>query len=104
MRGFFPFGSLCSLRVRMTAISNRRNVLSAGVGGVEDGVLVVLHADEEFAEERGEGERDEGNRDGGDGGPEEEGVPLPVPELAGEVEWALAGGAKEFVGGERHGR
>jgi hypothetical protein len=47
---------------------------------------------------------DERNCDGGEQEPEEEGVPLPQPEPAGEVERVFAGGVKELVRRERHGR
>jgi hypothetical protein len=66
--------------------------------------LVVLDALEEVAEEWGECERDDRDGERCEGGPEEECVPLPQPELAGEGDGVLAGGAKEFAWGKRHGR
>ena len=56
------------------------------------------------AEDRREREGDDGDSDCGEDGPEEECVPLPEPELAGEGEGVLAGGVEEFVRGERHRR
>jgi hypothetical protein len=49
------------------------------VGWVDDGVFVVLDADEEAAEEWGDGEGDDGDRDDGEAEPQGEGVPLPLP-------------------------
>ena len=45
--------------------------------GWEDGVLVVLDADEQAAQERGEGEREGGGEYGGEDGPQDESVTLP---------------------------
>ena len=52
---------------------------------------------EEEAQDRCECQRDERDGDDGDCGPEEEGVPLPEPELTGECERVFAGGVEELV-------
>jgi len=70
---------------------------------VQDGVLVMLDTDEEFAENRSEGQCDGGDGDGGDGGPEHQRVPLPLPDLADEFERVLAGDVEDFCRRERDG-
>ena len=70
----------------------------------KDRVLVSAHPVEEAAQYRRECQRYRRDSDGGENGPEQEGVPLPEPELAGEGEWVFTRGVEEFVRGERHGR
>ena len=70
----------------------------------KDRVLVSAHPIEEAAQYRRECQRYRRDSDGGENGPEQEGVPLPEPELAGEGEWVFTRGVEEFVRGERHGR
>ena len=67
---------------------------------MDDGVFVVLDADEEAAEKWGDRQGDDGHRDDGEAEPEGEGVPLPLPELAGEGDGAGAGGVNQRFGGE----
>ncbi len=47
--------------------------------GVDEGVLVVLDADEETAEEWRDGQRDDGDHHDGEAEPQDKGVPLPRP-------------------------
>lgn len=70
---------------------------------VEDGVLVVLDADEELAEQWSEGQRDDRDGDGRDDGPEYQCVPLPLPDLADECEWVFTGDVKDLRCRERDG-
>ena len=65
-----------------------------------DGVLVTLDTHEQAAKQRCECESEEGYSGRGDGGPEEESVELPEPELAGESDRVFAGGVKELGCGE----
>ncbi len=74
------------------------------VRAVEDGVFVVLDTDKQFAQQRREHECDYWNCDGGDGDPEYEGVPLPLPELVDEVERVLASGMDQLTGRKGNGR
>jgi hypothetical protein len=65
---------------------------------------MAFDAVEQAAEEWGEGEGQKGDGDCGEDGPDDEGMPLPAPELAGESDGVFAGGVEELAGGERHGR
>lgn len=64
---------------------------------------MVLHASEEAVQEGCEDQGDRGDGDDGECGPQDEGVPLPQPELADEGEGCGACAVEELVGGERHG-
>lgn len=70
----------------------------------DDGVLAGADAGEQAAQDGCERERDGGDCDEGEDGPEEEGVPLPLPELAGESDRVLARRFEELPCGQRHGR
>lgn len=72
--------------------------------GMEDGVIVMLDAYEELAQDRSERKRNERDGDCGDGGPEHEGVPLPLPYLADERERMCTGDVEELACRERDGR
>ena len=52
---------------------------------------MALDPTQQFAEHRSKCEGDEWYRDGGDAGPDDEGVPLPTPELTRECDWVGAG-------------
>ncbi len=71
---------------------------------VEDGIFVVLDAEEEAVQDGRDGQRDDGHEHNGQAEPESEGVPLPSPELAGEGDGAGAGGVDQRAGREGHGR
>jgi hypothetical protein len=73
------------------------------VGRVDDGVFVVLDAQQETAQEGRDGQCDDGDEHNGQTQPEGEGVPLPSPELAGEGEGTGAGGVDQTSGGKGHG-
>ena len=64
---------------------------------------MVLHAGEESVQDGREDKGDGGDGDDGEGGPEDQGVPLPQPELTNEGEGRGACAVQELVGGERHG-
>ena len=64
---------------------------SGGSGGGDDGVLMTLDAEKQFAEQRSECEGDEWDCDGGDAEPDDESVPLPTPELTRESDGVGAG-------------
>lgn len=49
------------------------------MGRVDEGVLVVLDADEKAAKEWGDGQRNDGHHHEGEAKPEHKGVPLPRP-------------------------
>lgn len=70
---------------------------------MKDGILVSADTVEEAAEYRCECQRYRGDGYCGEDGPEQEGVPLPEPELAGEGKGTFSGGAEEFTRRERHG-
>jgi hypothetical protein len=70
----------------------------------DDGILVGADSAKEESQDRCDCERDDRDGDDGDRGPEQEGMPLPEPELSGEGERMFAGGVEEFVRRERHGR
>ena len=55
------------------------------------------------SQQRGEAECQGGGEDRGYGEPDDEGVRLPEPELANELERSGAGGGEEGLGGEWHG-
>lgn len=57
--------------------------------------MPFLQAFEDVAQHRGKGQGGQGHRYDCDQSPENEGVPLPHPELAGERDWVGAGGVKE---------
>lgn len=71
---------------------------------VDDGVLVVLDADEEPVKERGNTESNDGDHDNGNAQPEQESVLLPLPELAGERDGAGAGGVNQRFERKGHRR
>ncbi len=73
------------------------------VAGGDDGILVVLDADEEAAEEGSERKGDDGDGDDGEAEPEGEGMPLPLPELMAERDGVGAGCVNQRLGGEGHG-
>ena len=52
---------------------------------------MALDAEKEFAEQRGKGECDEWGCDDGDTSPNDESVPLPMPELTRESQGIVAG-------------
>ena len=60
-------------------------------------------ADQNPAKKWREGEGDQRDRERCDEHPEKEGVPLPLPELTGEVEGMFAGCAQKFARREWHG-
>jgi len=70
----------------------------------DDGILVGADSAEEESQDRCDRQRKDRDCDYCDRDPEEESVPLPEPELAGEGQGMFAGGVEEFVRGERHGR
>jgi len=74
------------------------------MGRVEDGIFVVLDAEEEAVQDGRDGQRDDGDEDNGHAEPEGKGVPLPGPELAGEGDGAGAGGVNQRAGREGHRR
>ena len=49
------------------------------MGRMDEGVFVVLDADEQAAEEGRDGQGDDGHQHDGETEPEHEGVPLPCP-------------------------
>lgn len=57
----------------------------------DDGILMALDAEKELAEQRGEGQGDERDCDDCEASPDDEGVPLPVPELTCEGDGVGAG-------------
>jgi len=59
---------------------------------------VSCDSNQKPTEERRQDKGQERDGDGGEDGPEEEGVPLPEPETAREVDGMFAGGVEEFVG------
>lgn len=65
---------------------------------------MALDTLQERAQHRGKGQGDKRDGNRGEDGPEDEGVPLPEPKLAGEFDGAVAGGVEEFCGREGHGR
>jgi len=71
--------------------------------GGDEGVLVVLDAGEELAQGGGEQESDGGEQDDRGGGPEGEGVPLPEPEAADEVDGVGPGRGEKQSRRERNG-
>lgn len=68
----------------------------------DDGVLVALDAEEQLAKQWSQRERDERDGDGCDAGPDEKGVPLPLPKLTRERNGVGASGCEERFGRERH--
>ena len=57
-----------------------------GWGGVEEGAVAAHEDDKAAAEIMGE----DGDGDGGDHGPDDQGVPLPLPDVAEEAEGVVA--------------
>ena len=55
------------------------------------------HSAEEESQDRCDCQREDRDGDSGDRSPEEEGVPLPEPELPKEFEGMFARGVEEFV-------
>ena len=63
---------------------------------------MALDPEKKFAEQRGKGQGNEWDRNGGDAGPDDEGVPFPMPELTGESDGIGAGRIEECCRGERY--
>lgn len=72
-------------------------------GGRQDGIFVVLDADQKTAEVWSNCQGNDGDHDESEAEPEKEGVPLPGPELAGESDGIGAGGMNKSSGREGNG-
>ena len=65
---------------------------------------MVFDTDQKPAEKWRQNERKERDAEGREDRPEQEGMPLPEPELTDKVERMLARGVEELARGERHWR
>jgi len=63
---------------------------------------MALDAEKEFAEERRKCKGNERDCDGSDAGPDDEGVPLPMPELTCECDGVCARRFEQGFGRERY--